>query len=73
MAYFVETEDFDPETLTTLGTALDQAWMRVKANHLNGSAYRARTVLAQHIFAMAKQGERDPKRLIAGALMRLKL
>jgi hypothetical protein len=41
--------------------------MRVKANHLNGSAYRARTVLAQHIFAMAKQGERDPKRLIAGA------
>ena len=40
MAYFVETEDFDPETLTTLGTALDQAWMRVKANHLNGSAYR---------------------------------
>jgi hypothetical protein len=60
MAYFVETEEFDPETLTTLGTALDQAWMRVKANHLNGSAYRARTVLAQHIFAMAKQGERDP-------------
>jgi hypothetical protein len=30
-------------------------------------------VLAQHIFAMAKQGERDPKRLVAGALMRLKL
>jgi hypothetical protein len=73
MVYFVETEEFDLETLTILGTALDDAWMRVKANHLNGSAYGARTTLAQHIFAMAKQGERDPKRLVAGALMRLKL
>jgi hypothetical protein len=32
-----------------------------------GAPTGARTVLAQHIFAMAKQGERDPKRLIAGA------
>jgi hypothetical protein len=28
MAYFVETEEFDPETLSTLGNELDQAWMR---------------------------------------------
>jgi hypothetical protein len=35
--------------------------------------YGTRTVLAQHIFAMAKQGERDPHRLIDGALMRLTL
>ena len=73
MAYFIETEEFDPKTLNILGNALDEAWLRVKANHLNGSAYGARTSLAQHIFAMAKQGERDPKRLVAGALMRLKL
>ena len=73
MAYFIETEEFDPQTLNILGSALDEAWLQVKANHLNGSAYGARTVLAQHIFAMAKQGERDPKRLVAGALMRLKL
>jgi hypothetical protein len=46
--------------------ALDEAWRRVKSNHLNGRAYGARTVLAQHIFAMAKQGERDPHRLIDG-------
>ena len=38
-----------------------------------GRAYGARTVLAQHIFAMAKQGERLPHRLIDGALMRLTL
>jgi len=73
MAYFIETEEFDPETLNILGNALDEAWLRVKVNHLNGSACGARTALAQHIFAMAKQGERDPKRLVAGALMRLKL
>ena len=59
--------------LHILGNALDEAWRRVKSNHLNGRAYGARTVLAQHIFAMAKQGERDPHRLIDGALMRLTL
>ncbi len=73
MAYFKETEAFDPETLCILSEALDDAWQRVKPNHLNGSAYAARTALAQHIFAMAKKGERDPQLLIEGALMRLKL
>lgn len=73
MAYISENEEFDPETLHILGNALDEAWLQVKPNHLNGSAYGARSALAQHIFAMAKQGERDPLRLIAGALMRLKL
>ena len=73
MAYIRETEEFDPETLHILGKALDEAWLQEKPNHLNGRAYGARTALAQHIFAMAKQGERDPRRLIAGALMRLKL
>jgi hypothetical protein len=56
----LETEEFDRETLHILGNALDEAWRRVKPNRLNGRAYGARTVLAQHIFAMAKQGERDP-------------
>ena len=73
MAFIRETEEFDQETLHILGNALDEAWRRVKSNHLNGRAYGARTVLAQHIFAMAKQGERDPHRLIDGALMRLTL
>jgi hypothetical protein len=53
-------EEFDPETLNILRDALDEAWLRAKANHLNGSADGARTALAQHTFAMAKQGERDP-------------
>jgi hypothetical protein len=73
MTYIRETEEFDSETLHILGEALDEAWQRIKPNHLNGSAYAARTVLAQHIFALAKKGERDPEILIDGALMRLTL
>jgi hypothetical protein len=69
MAY----EAFDSETLHILGNAMDEAWRRVKLNHLNGSAYGARTVLASHIFAMARKGERDAQCLIDGALMRLTL
>ena len=64
VAYVRETEEFDQETLHILGvTRWIAAWRRVKSNHLNGRAYGARTVLAQHIFAMAAQGERDPHRL----------
>jgi hypothetical protein len=73
MAYIQDNEEFDPKTLDILGSALDEAWQRVKCDHLNGSAYAARTVLAQHIFALAKKGERDPQVLINGALMRLTL
>jgi hypothetical protein len=40
---------------------------------MNGSADHARTLVAQHIVAMAKQGERDRQRLIEGALARLGL
>jgi hypothetical protein len=66
-------EAFDSETLHILGNAMDEAWRRAKSSHLNGSANGARTVLASHIFAMAKKGERDPQRLIEGALLRLTL
>jgi hypothetical protein len=55
MAYIKDVEEFDPQTLRILGEALDDAWQRVKRNHLNGRAYAARSVLAQHIYAMAKQ------------------
>ena len=60
MAFIRETEEFDQETLHILGNALDEAWRRVKSNHLNGRAYGARTVLAQHIFAMAEPGRAGP-------------
>ena len=53
---------------------MDEAWRRLEAGaHLNGSADSARTLVAQHIIAMARQGERDPQRLIEGALARLTL
>ena len=64
-------EAFDSETLHILRNAMDQAWRPVKFNHLNGSASGARTILASHVFAMARKGERNPQRLIDGALMRL--
>lgn len=67
------TEAFDPETLHILGDAMDQAWRQVKRTHLNGSASAARAVLAEHIFAMARRGERNPQHLIEGALIRLTL
>jgi hypothetical protein len=40
---------------------------------LNGGGDAIRTILAQHIIAMAEEGERDRQRLIEGALARLKL
>ena len=68
------TEEFSPEAVHILGDALDEAWRRLEAGaHLNGSADSARTLVAQHIIAMARQGERDPQRLIEGALARLTL
>jgi hypothetical protein len=73
---YINEEDadaFDPETLCILGDAMDEAWRRVKLDHLNGSADGARAVLTQHIFALARKGERDPQHLIDGALMRLTL
>ena len=73
MDYIRDREEFDPETRHILGEALDEAWRRVRRNHLNGSAYGARAVLAQYIYAMARKGERDPQHLIDGALMRLTL
>ena len=68
-----QTGAFEPETLNILSGAMDEAWRRVKLTHLNGSANAARTVLAEHILAMARQGERDPQRLIEGALIRFTL
>ena len=68
-----DADTFNPETVHILGEALDEARGRVAARHMNGSADYARTLVAQHIVAMAKQGERDRQRLIEGALARLGL
>jgi hypothetical protein len=67
------TEEFGADTVHLLGQAVDQAWRRVELDHVNDSAAGAIVVLAEHILALARQGERDPKRLAEGALIRLSL
>jgi hypothetical protein len=68
---------FDPETISILIGALDDAWQMVGADkpafRMDGHPEAARNALAKHIADMAKQGERDRQRLIEGALARLKL
>jgi len=68
---------FDPDTISILISALDDAWRVVEANKvafkIDGHADGARQALAKHLVDMARQGERDRQRLIAGALTRLKL
>ena len=66
---------FDPETMKSLTAAFDTAWQILKTS---GSALAAdyqsastRELLAKHIIEMANQGERDPLRLIDGALAHL--
>jgi hypothetical protein len=68
-------EYFDPETVDVMIRALDEAWERVQVSgaRFDGQTRAARNVLAKHIVDMARQGERDRQRLIAGALRRLKL
>jgi hypothetical protein len=70
-----ETETFSPETVHILGEVLDEAWRRLEAGAYlkDNSGDGARTLIAQHIIAMARQGEGDRQRLIEGALARFKL
>ena len=56
---------FDPETLKLLCDAYDRA---NKALHDAGRPNVVNEVMAQRIIALAKQGERDPERLVKGAL-----
>ena len=67
---------FDPETISLLSGALNDAWRQVDADKaaykVDGHAEGAREMLARHIVDMAKQGERNPDHLIRGALFRLR-
>jgi len=54
-----------------LGEAMDEAWRRAEFVYVDGNDVSARTILAEYILAVAKKGERDPARLIRGALQRL--
>jgi hypothetical protein len=69
---------FDPDTITILSSALDEAWKCAKTSNdaafkIDGNAEAARTALAKHIVELATQGQRDRQRLVEGALARLKL
>ena len=56
---------FDPETLATLEGVFDEAWVSIQAQR-NGNITRA--ALAERILNLALKGERNPARLLDGAL-----
>jgi hypothetical protein len=60
---------FDPETLAILEGVLDKAWVSIQAQR-NGNITCA--ALAERILNLAVKGERNPARLLAGALSRSK-
>ena len=60
---------FDPETLAILEGVFDEAWVSIQAQR-NGNITRA--ALAERILTLAVKGERNPARLLDGALSRSK-
>jgi hypothetical protein len=66
---------FEPETVSLMVDAFSDAWKSVQASgaEYTADAYSkaARELLAQHIIAAAKDGERDPHRLSQGAVLYL--
>ncbi len=65
---------FDPDEVRILVAAFDKAWEAVQASGVifdKAKADSARAILAKHIIAVAKDGERDHGRLRDGALVAL--
>jgi hypothetical protein len=66
---------FGPDEIPTLVAAFDKAWEAVQAGgavfDTKAKADTARALLAKHIIAAAKDGERDEARLRDGALVAL--
>ncbi len=64
---------FDPDEIRILVAAFDKAWEAAQASGVfdKAEADSARAILAKHIIAAAKDGERDHGRLRAGALIAL--
>jgi hypothetical protein len=61
---------FDPDEVHTLVAAFDKAWEAIQASGV-AKAETVRAILAKHIIAAAKNGERDHGRLRDGALLAL--
>jgi tripartite-type tricarboxylate transporter receptor subunit TctC len=65
---------FDAEDMQILAAAFDKAWEAVQASAVIYSKDKVelvRAILAKHIMAAAKDGERDHSRLRDGALRAL--
>jgi hypothetical protein len=56
---------FDPKTLAILEGVFDEAWVSIQAQR-NGNITRA--AVAERILNLAVKGERNPARLLDGAL-----
>jgi hypothetical protein len=64
----VRTGGFDPETITLLTAALEEAWSIIPERQRRGLP---QSMLAERILRTAARGERDPARLRASALVGL--
>ena len=65
---------FDAEDMQILSAAFDKAWEAVQASGVvypEAKAETVRAILAKHIIAAAKNGDRDHGRLRDGALLAL--
>ena len=65
---------FDAEDMEILSAAFDKAWEVVQASGVlypQDKVELVRTILAKHIIAAAKDGERDHSRLRDGAIRAL--
>ncbi len=66
---------FDPETTNLLGAAFDEAWRAFEVSGIRfadeAQVGTTRTILAKSIVLLAKQGERDMRQLVDGALASL--
>jgi len=77
MGSLLANKSFDTETTRVLGLAFDAAWEKVEATGILPTDKRQvasmRELVAKFVIAKAEQGEKDPKRLIETALLRLRL
>ena len=76
MGSLLANKAFDAETTRVLGLAFDAAWEKVEATILPTDKRQVasmRELIAKFVIAKAEQGEKDPKRLIETALLRMRL
>jgi hypothetical protein len=60
--------DYDPETLTLMGRAFDNAWQVVEARNLTDDPILLRKIMALRIMTAVTMGLRDERRLALLAL-----